>query len=1005
MISEFIQKFKSAKSHVAKQIILIDMIKEIFGIELENLLSGVEKRLESKILGLSGRTDLLFSNVIFEVKMDLTKEQKNAEDQLKKYIEILKEKNPDAEYIGIATDGLKFKAYRFHNGELKEISSIDISKVSERDAILWLDSFIFSKPKITPTAEDLKYRFGSGSPTYAIFIDELKELWKDVKNLEDVKLKFELWLKNMEIVYGSKPTLDTFLDHTYLVTLIKLIIYLKLSEDEILEKENVKKAISGEYFASFGITNLIEEDYFSWILNPKIIDRSLELIYKLGKELMKYDFSKINEDFFKEIYEEIVERGQRHRIGEYYTPEWLVELIFKKVLDFIGNKKIRILDPACGSGTFLCSVIRILKNKLDLEAEELLDYILNSIVGLDVNPLAVIIARANYLLALDELLYLGKRITIPIYVADAIKLPEKTFSIEEGIMVINYKIDSETLSLPYNVAKDSEKLNLVIDRLKEVIKSYIAEKDVEKAVRMFKKNLNFTENEINVLIDTLEKILKMVDEGKDSIWVFVLGNIYRPISLSEAKFDLIIGNPPWISMRYIENKEYQDFVKDEVFRYGLLGTGETHLFTHMEMATLFFCKSADLYLQDGGIIAFVMPRSVLTGALHHARFKKFENSPIKLLEILDLEGVSPLFNVPSCVLIGIKGQKTEYPVKALKITGKLPKKNAKLHEVEAILKMDEYEYKPPKVSYGRSYYYDLFKNGINIYPRCFWFIEFKPHRTLGLDVSKPYVKTLKGKKPWDLELKGNVESEFIYATILGEDLVPFGFNLRPIVLPIIVDKGRYRLLDVDDLEKLGFVNMAEWLKQAQKLWEERATERSLISYPRVISWVNYNNKLQYQNPLKRFVVIYNAGGKNIASCVVDKQNLPEFRVLKAKIKPKGFIADIKTWFYETNSEDEAHYLCVILNSDVINELIKPIQTKGSFGERDIHRRPLMFPIPQFDENDEKHLRLAELSKICHEKISKIQFKSKSIGKRREEARKAVKEELKEINEIINELPI
>ena len=473
MLSEFIQKFKSAKSHVAKQIILVDMLREIFGVELVDLLSGVEKRLKSEILGLSGRTDLLFSNVIFEVKMDLTKEIDDAKEKLRKYYKILKEKYPDDEFIGIATDGLRFKAYRFHNGELKEISSIDISKVSEKDAILWLDSFIFSKPKIAPTAEDLKYRFGSGSPTYAIFIDELKELWKDVENLEDVKLKFELWLRNMEIVYGSKPTPDTFLDHTYLVTLIKLIIYLKLSEDEILEKENVKKAISGEYFASFGITNLIEEDYFSWILNPKIIDRSLELIYRLGKELMKYDFSKIDEDFFKEIYEEIVERGQRHRIGEYYTPEWLVELIFKKVLNFIGNKKIRILDPACGSGTFLCSAIRILKNKLDLEAEELLDYILNSIVGLDVNPLAVIIARANYLLALDELLYLGKRITIPIYVADAIKLPEKTFSIEEGIMVINYKIDGETLSLPYNVAKDSEKLNLVIDRLKDAIKSYM----------------------------------------------------------------------------------------------------------------------------------------------------------------------------------------------------------------------------------------------------------------------------------------------------------------------------------------------------------------------------------------------------------------------------------------------------------------------------------------------------------------------------------------------------
>lgn len=38
------------------------------------------------------------------------------------------------------------------------------------------------------------------------------------------------------------------------------------------------------------------------------------------------------EDLFKEIYQEIVKRSERHRVGEYYTPEWLAELTLKEAL-------------------------------------------------------------------------------------------------------------------------------------------------------------------------------------------------------------------------------------------------------------------------------------------------------------------------------------------------------------------------------------------------------------------------------------------------------------------------------------------------------------------------------------------------------------------------------------------------------------------------------------------------------------------------------------------------
>jgi len=568
------------------------------------------------------------------------------------------------------------------------------------------------------------------------------------------------------------------------------------------------------------------------------------------------------------------------------------------------------------------------------------------------------------------------------------------------------------LQIPADVAKDRSRLSKVIAAFKEAIEFYRSKKDRSEAQKVFEKALEglLTNIEFSILRTTLNDILSLIDKGRDSIWIYMLSNMYMPIALSESKFDVIVGNPPWIAMRYIENKEYQDFVKRQVFAYKLLDKEQVHLFSNMEVATLFFCRVSDLYLKEGGIIGFVMPRSVLTGAMHHMKFKEFRKPSMTLHKILDLEDVSPLFNVPSCVLIAIKGGTTRYPVSAMSFSGKLPEKNLRLHEVYQHLSPRYYHYNPPMIQYEKSLYYKDIKDGASLIPRNLWFIEFDVHPTLGIDLRKPFVKTSResiqnAKAPWDkVRLEGNVEADFIYATLLGGDIIPFGYvTLRPVVLPIKLHQNKYALLDVGALRNEGFTLMASWLERAQRMWEEHATERALKDYPRVIGWINYMNKLTNQDPKKRYVLLYNASGTNLVSCVIDKQLLQGFRVGATEVKPRGFVAESKTYFYETNDENEAHYLCAILNSPIINDLIKPLQTRGLFGERDIQRRPFMFPIPKFSPQNPTHLRLADMSKVCHRKIVKATFKSKSVAGKRKEAMEIIKGELEEINKLVSQL--
>jgi len=382
---------------------------------------------------------------------------------------------------------------------------------------------------------------------------------------------------------------------------------------------------------------------------------------------------------------------------------------------------------------------------------------------------------------------------------------------------------------------------------------------------------------------------------------------------------------------------------------------------------------------------------------------------MKLIKIFDLEEVSPLFNVPSCVLIAVKGGRTQYPVFARKLAGKLPEKNVKLNEAIKHLTAEDYMYEPPAILVKYSEYHDKVRAGASIIPRSLWFIEFDVHPALGIDVSKPLVKSsdelLKmAKPPWNVKIEGNVEADFIYATLLSKDVVPFGYvKLRPVVLPIRPLSSSYELFDVDALRNRGYVYMADWLEKAQEIWRERATSRSLDNYPRIISWLNYMGKLTGQNPSKRYVVLYNASGTNIASCVIDKDLLPAFTILKTAIRPKGFIVESELFFYETNDEMEAHYLAAILNSNVVNKAIKPLQPRGLFGERHIQRRPFMLPIPKFNENEHLHVKLAELSKKCHVKVASIKFSKKSTAGLRKEVREFIEEEIIEIDKLVSQL--
>ncbi|HEY9722810.1 MAG TPA: N-6 DNA methylase, partial [Oscillatoriaceae cyanobacterium] len=107
-------------------------------------------------------------------------------------------------------------------------------------------------------------------------------------------------------------------------------------------------------------------------------------------------------DLFRALYQEMFPAACRHAMGEYYTPRWLAQAVLAELPRTSGW---RGLDPCCGSGTFVVELIDVvLAETVGLPRERRLAEVLARVHGRDVNPLAVLTARANYWLAIAPLL-------------------------------------------------------------------------------------------------------------------------------------------------------------------------------------------------------------------------------------------------------------------------------------------------------------------------------------------------------------------------------------------------------------------------------------------------------------------------------------------------------------------------------------------------------------------------------------------------------------------------
>ena len=659
--------------------------------------------------------------------------------------------------------------------------------------------------------------------------------------------------------------------------------------------------------------------------------------------------------FSKILYESLIDREERHGLGEYYTTDWLAAKIVRHAVERPIEQ--RVLDPACGSGTFLFHAIRnFIKEAEEAGLEEKLRAAeaTNHIAGMDIHPVAVIIARVTYLLALAPVI--ARRagsLSIPVYLGDALQLSTATtMHLKELVISVPPPPEGTHLKFPEVFCKDINLFDKLVARMRQGSEQTpkMTARQIEQAFKLeverhYKRDMTKAEAEgVREMVATYLTFDQLREDGRDSVWTYVARNLSRPLALSFGTgwANVVAGNPPWLAFRYMSpdlQKRFRALAKGERVYVG------GKFATQNDLSALFTVRAASLYLRSGGRIAFILPLAALTrGQFEKLRKGSFSSARIAWDEAWMMnDDVQPLFLVPSCVVFGRRRATAKaLPNTVRAYSGQLPMRDASEAQADAALTVRENAPKPAEGQFtGGSAYRKSFRQGATLVPRMLCLVERRSLGRLGSDPTAPFVVSRRNKqekRPWKLlaGVEHRVEAEFLHPVLLGESILPYRvWRLLDGVVPVTAQGA---VLDAEAAANRGYAGLHGWMSGAEAVWNaHRPSEISLIQQ------FDYYGKLSAQFPISRLRVVYAASGTIPAACL---------------LRGSAAVIEHAVYWAQVSSESEGHYLVALLNSETSRARIAAMQARGQWGARHFDKVMFTLPIPRFDSAITLHTELA-----------------------------------------------
>ena len=977
---------------------------------------------------INGRADAVYNRFVIEyepprslTKNNSARTNRHAIDQVKQYMDSLErlDRHKKERLAGVVLDGDFYIFVRYRDNRWRVDDPVPVAAHSTETFLRYLLSL---STELALTPDNLVRDFGENSnvarqvvpafyralgatdhPKVHILFQQWRRQFSEITGYEAGGGQLDIQaLAKSYAVQDRQPNAERlfFAVHTYYATFIKLLAvqiatyYLMpkvgsglaaiASQDAASLRSYLVKMERGGVFADFGIKNFLEGDFFGWYLD--IWDESLDrALRRLIGDLANYSLVTLDvdpeetRDLLKQLYQNLTPKKLRHALGEYYTPDWLADRLLNQLCGAPRpgeppqlDPRKRLLDPACGSGTFLVLAIKRVKayaGENGLNEAQALEQILTNIVGFDLNPLAVISARTNYLLALGDLLsHRRGEISIPVYLADSILTPSQgTDLFSRAGFSFNTAVGKFTAPQALVDARYIDEFAGLLEECVEV--KLPAEVFRARLLQMFPLHEKRDSAELDVALALYRQLRALDDKGINGIWARIIKNAFAP--LFQGRFDYVAGNPPWVNWESLpadyRNETKPLWVYHNLFPHSgmdtILGKGKK------DISMLLTFVAADNYLKDDGKLGFIITQSVLKTAGAGQGFRRLQlgsGQPIAVVAVDDLVDLQPFEGATNrtAVIIVQRDRKTRYPVGYnvwRKTAAGRISEDVTLSEATAMCSIRQFVAQPvddadPTSSWltgrrqalqavrkvlGASDY--VGKAGVCTWLNGVYWLEIVSQRPDGLIVVRNITE---GAKLEVENVQAAIESDLLYPLLRGRDV------------------GRWQAtpqahqLMVQDPEKRRGYN-ENWLA---------------VTYPKTYAYLKrFENELRRRSGYRRyfketdpFYSVFNVGaytfapykvvwpniGSEIAAAVVGAQaNKP--------IVPQHIVT-----LLACDQETEAHYVCAVLNSNPFDFAVQSYSQRGgkSFGTPQILEN---VRVPRFDPANPTHLALSSLSQQAH----------------------------------------
>ena len=975
---------------------------------------------------INGRADAVYNRFVIEyepprslTKSNTHRNNKHAIEQVQNYMGGLErlDRQKKERLAGVAMDGLFFIFVRYRDDHWAIDEPLPIGPSSTEKFLRYL---LALSTELALTPENLVRDFGEISNVAKLVVPAL---YKAISTTENKKadVLFRQWLLQFREVSGYDPegsqlnaqelgnlyavnekniSLEKlfFSIHTYYAAFIKLlalqVAYYYLmpkmgsglrgaanGTDEQLCKflQNMER---GGLFADLGIKNFLEGDFFGWYLD--IWDENLYMAFqRLVGDLANYSLVTLDvdpeetRDLLKQLYQNLVPKELRHALGEYYTPDWLAERLLNQ-LGYQGDPKIRILDPACGSGTFLVLAIKRVHAYSDekmLPPLQVLDQVLQNVVGFDLNPLAVISSRTNYLLALGDLLqHRSGDITIPVYLADSILTPTQGTDLFTQ-NAYSFSTAVGKFSVP-RVLVQANYISQLADLLEECVHVNLEPSLFERRlINTFGLNQPEDNASITITIGLYNRLIELENKDINGIWARIIKNAFAP--LFQSKFDLIAGNPPWVNWANLP-QEYRNDMIPTWEKYSLFT--QTGLKARLggamdDISILMVYVAMDKYLKDNGKLGFVITQTIFKSEGGGDGFRRLQLGSGDFLEVVHVDDLNTIqvfegATNKTSVLILKKGNKTKYPVnythwKKITKNQSIDQSNS-LVETLGMVKTSYWAAKPINKNHIRSPWLTGKARALEGLEKCIgksdyvarMGVHFHGNGAYWLNIiqqnrNNEYIVTNlpeSGRTKLD-SIQTPIEEEFVYPLLRGKDVHQWTFDQSMFALIPYTKNSAPKAYPINEM-KVNYPKTAAFLNYFKKFLENRSGYK------------------QYFNPeLDPYYSLYNLGLYTFANYkVVWRYITSEFTcaVIDSNIMPNGekkvLIPETKLVLVPFENPTEAHYLCACLSSVINRYLVKSYAVNTQIATHVLN----YLKVPKFDEQNSIHNKLSDLSLIAHD---------------------------------------